>query len=153
MVTVKEYGSGRILKDIRLAHFALGIAGIPIVGPVFARRLEQRMQPLGLRQITLEVARSVIDACGHCAAGPRICQPLFHQSAASGAVFLDELADRLVAAGKARPVIKEQAKAILAKYPDNPLILSRVSGRYLEICRSDPKVCIYWKMRRGGLNV
>ncbi|MFA5236575.1 MAG: hypothetical protein WC362_01810 [Methanoregula sp.] len=48
---------------------------------------------------------------------------------------------------------KEQAKTILAKYPENPLHLSKVSGRYLEICRSDPSVCIYWKMRRNGLNV
>jgi hypothetical protein len=154
MATVEEYGSGRVLRHIRLAHIALGCAGIPLAGPVIARNLERRMQLLGIRPITLAEAGSVIDACGHCAAGPRICQPLFPQSVASEAVFLDELADRLAApAGRARPVTKEQAKALLAKYPDNPLILSRVSGRYLEICRSDPRVCVYWKMRRGGLNV
>jgi hypothetical protein len=153
MATVEEYGSGRVLRDIRLAHIALGCAGLPLAGPVIARNLERRMQSLGSRPITLAEAGSVIDACGHCAAGPRICQPLFPHSAVSEAVFLDELADRLAAAGKASPVTKEQAKALLLKYPENPLIHSRVSGRYLEICRSDPEVCIYWKMRRGGLNV
>ena len=153
MPTIEGYGSGRVLRDIRYAHIGLGCTRIPLAGPALARKLEQRMQPLGIRPIRPEEAEHLIDASGRCAAGPRICHALFPRSAGSEAIFLDELADRLAAAGKAVPVTKEQAKAVLARYPENPLVLSKVSGRYLEICRSDPAVCIYWKMRRAGLKV
>lgn len=153
MATIEGYGSGRVLRDIRLAHVALGCAGIPLAGPAIVRNLERRMQLLGIRPVTPAEAGILIDTSGRCAAGPRICHALFPCSADSEAVFLDELADRLAAAGKACPVTKEQAKAVLAEYPANPLILSKVSGRYVEICRSDPAVCIYWKMRRAGLKV
>lgn len=153
MATIEEYGSGRILRSIRLSHLALGITGVPFAGPAVAKNLELRMESFGIHPITLEEAGRVIERCGHCAAGPRICQPLFPESGVSESVFLDELADRMVMAGRARPVTRDQAIETLGKYPDNPLLLSKVSDRYLEICRSVPEICIYWKMRRAGLNV
>ena len=153
MPTIKGYGSGRVLRDIRYAHFALGCTRIPLAGPVVVRKLEQRMEPLGIRPVTLGEAERLIDASGRRAAGPRIYSPLFPWSACSEAVSLDDLADRLVATKKAVFVTKEQAKAVLARYPQNPLVVSKVSDRYLEICRSDLAVCIYWKMRRAGLKV
>jgi len=153
MPTIEGYGSGQVLRDIRYAHIALGCTRLPLAGPAVGRKLEQRMEPLGIRPVTPAEAELLIDGCGRCAAGPRICSPLFPRSACSEAIFLDELADRLVAANKAAFVTKEQAKTVLARYPKNPLVVSKVSGRYLEICRSDPEVCIYWKMRRAGLKV
>ncbi|MFA5236574.1 MAG: hypothetical protein WC362_01805 [Methanoregula sp.] len=80
MATIEGYGSGRVLWDIRYAHIALGFAGAPIIGPVIAQKLELRMEPSGINPITLAEAGSVIERCGHCAAGPRICQPLFPRS-------------------------------------------------------------------------
>ncbi len=153
MPTIEEYGSGRVLRDIRYAHFALGCTHLPLAGPAVVRKLEQKMAPLGIRPVSSEEAGQLIDGSGRCAAGPRICCNLFPRSVGSEAVFLDELADRLVAANKAAFVTREQAKECLARFPKNPLVVSKVSGRYLEICRSDPEVCIYWKMRRAGLKV
>lgn len=153
MASIDDYASGRVLRQIRLAHAALGITGIPVAGRRVKSALERRMEPLAICPATLEEASAVIERSRHCAAGERICRPIFPDTAATEAVFLDDLADRLVAAGKARNVTKNEAVAVLERYPGNPLLLSRVSGQYLEICRSDPAVCIWWKMRRAGLDV
>jgi hypothetical protein len=153
MVTVEEYGSGRILRSIRLAHFALRFTGFPLLGPVIIKKLELRMEPFAIRPITLAEAGRIIETAGSCAAGPRVCQSLFPDAGATESVFLDDLADRMAGAGKARIVTKDAALSALKKYPDNPLVLSRVSGRYLEICRSDPASCIWWKLKRKGMLV
>jgi hypothetical protein len=148
MATVEEYGSGRILRSIRLAHLCMRAAGFPLIGPVAARNMEGWMEPFGIHPITIDDAKAIIEGCRCCAAGPRVCRLLFPESAVSESVFTDELAERMAEAGKARPVTKDLAMEIIGKYPDNPLLLSKVSGRYMELCRSDPEVCIYWKMRR-----
>jgi hypothetical protein len=153
MATVEDYGSGRILRSIRFAHLGLRAAGSPLIGPVITRIMEERMESFGIRPVTLDDAGTIIEGCRCCAAGPRVCQPLFPGSAVSESVFIDELAERMAVAGKARMVTKDQAVETLTKYPHNPLLISKVSGRYQEICRSDPEVCIYWKMRRSGMNV
>jgi hypothetical protein len=153
MATVEDYGSGRILRSIRLAHLGLTAARSPLIGPMIARILEEQMEPLGIHPITMDDAKAIIEGCRCCAAGHRVCQPLFPGSVPSASVFIDELAERMADAGKARMVANNLAIETLSKYPDNPLLLSKVSGRYLEICRSDPDVCIYWKMRMNGLNI
>ena len=153
MATVEEYGSGKILHSIRLAHIALRVTGVLLFGPIVAAKMEQRMEPFAICPITLGYAGSIIGKCRCCAAGSRVCQPLFPASPVSESVFLDELAERMVEAGKARTVTKEGAVSVLGKYPDKPLLLSKVSGGTVEISRSEPSVCIYWKMRRGGLKV
>jgi hypothetical protein len=153
MATVEDYGSGRILRSIRFAHLALRFTGVPLLGPVVARKLEERMESFAICPVTLNDAGAIIEGCKCCAAGPRVCQPVFPVSAVSESIFLDGLAKRMAEAGKATMVTKDLAVEILSKYPQNPLVLSKVSGRYLEICRSEPDVCIYWKMRRKGLNV
>lgn len=48
---------------------------------------------------------------------------------------------------KARYVKKIDTINILKNYPENPLILSKVSNKYLEICISYPKDCIFLKMQ------
>jgi len=111
------------------------------------------MEPFAILPITREEAFGLIEHCRCYATGPRVCLPLYPDSPATEAVFLDDLAGVLIRAGKARRVTSGEACRILARYPDNPLVLSRVSGRYMEICRSEPSVCIYWKMRRRGLSV
>ena len=153
MATIEEYGSGRILRSIRLAHLSLRFAGLPLIGPVITKKLEQRMEPFAIRPITLDEAGRIIRECGRCAAGPRICQPLFPDAVLTDTIFLEDLADRMVQEKKARPVTADQALDVLGKFPDNPLILSKVSGQYREICRSVPEVCIYWKMLKKGMDL
>jgi hypothetical protein len=150
MATVDDYRSGRILQLIRIAHFALRLSGIAIIGPLIKRKLEQRMVHFCIRPITLHEAAAIIGRSRNCAAGPRVCQPLFPQSSYSESVFLDALAEGMVKCNKARSLSKEQAIETLMKYPRHPLVISKVSDQYMEICRSEPEVCIYWKMRKAG---
>ena len=153
MATIDDYASGRIVRSIRYAHAALGFLGLPLVGPVVKRKLERRMEPFCIRPVSVQESGTIIDRSSTCAAGPRVCRALFPESVMSESVFLDALADAMAGAGRARPVTKDQAKETLGRYSENPLILSKVSGRYREICRSDPAVCIYWKMRNKRLIV
>jgi len=151
MPTIEDYCSGRILVLIRRAHIALRIGQLPLVGSWTKRTLQERVAPLGIHPVTLDEAGDIIRCCRCCAAGPRVCQPLFPGSSESESIFLDELASGMIGVRKAVPVTKDQAMTILRKYPDKPLVLSPVSGKCLEICRSEPRVCIYWKMRRNGI--
>jgi len=152
MATVEDYWTGRIVRLIRLAHLALHMEGIPILGSVVGKKIEQRMEPLDIHPATMDDARSIIEQSRYCAAGSRVCLPLFPGSVVTESVFIDELAEQMAAVKKARPVTKDQAVATLLQYPHNPLVISKVSGRYLEICRSEPETCIYWKIRKTGLN-
>lgn len=151
MVTVADYCNGRILTLIRLAHRALDLVSIPVFGPVIRSSLEQRMKSSGIRAGTVLDAMAILEASDRCATGFRICLPLFPDTAKSEAVFLDELADAMAGAGKARIATKEKAAEIIRNHARNPLILSKVSGKYLEICCSDPGSCIYWRMKNYGL--
>ena len=148
MATVEDYRSGRILRSIRFAHLCLRATRFPLIGPIITRKMKGQMEPFGIHPITIDDAKTIIEGCRCCATGPRVCQLLFPESAVSESVFTDELAERMAETGKARLVTKDLAMEIIGKYPDNPLLLSKVSGRYMEICRSEPDVCIYWKMRR-----
>ena len=87
----------------------------------------------------------------NCAAGERICRAIYKNSDFTESIFLDELAEGLVSVGKAKYVAKEEAMNILKEYSNNPLILSKISGKYMELCCSSPDVCVYWRMERCGL--
>jgi hypothetical protein len=151
--TIEEYGSGQILRSIWLAHLAIRAAGSPLIGSIITGKMEERMKSFAICPVSLEDAGTIIEGCKCCAAGPRVCQPLFPASPASESVFLDGLAERMIIAEKARMVTREEALSVLARYPDHPLLISKVSGQYLEICRSEPSVCIYWKMRRSRMKM
>ena len=70
MATVEEYGSGRILRSIRLAHLCMRAAGFPLIGPVVARKMEGWMEPSGIHPITIDDAKAIIEGCRCCAAVP-----------------------------------------------------------------------------------
>ena len=72
-------------------------------------------------------------------------------SAFTESVFLNELAEGMVKAGKARYVAENDAISTLRKYQSNPIIISRVSGKYMEICCSLPETCVYWRMEQCGI--
>jgi len=38
---IEDYGSGRILRSIRIAHIALRASGSPLIGPVITRKMEE----------------------------------------------------------------------------------------------------------------
>jgi len=58
----------------------------------------------------------------------------------------------MVEAGQAKYVTKEEAFAVMDKYESHPIIISKVSGKYSEICRTWPEKCLYWNMEKKGLH-
>ena len=88
------------------------------------------------------------------AVGERICKAVRKDSELTESVFLDDLAEGLVDAGKAKYTTKNSAIAVLSKYSKNhPLILSNVDGKSLAICTASKDDCVFLNMSRKGLKV
>ena len=151
MANVNDYTAGKVLADVKLAIFLLRFANIPIVGFVTGKVLLRRTRKFEPRLIDMKIASELIGKSRKCAVGERVCRELYKNSGFTESVFPDELADGMTAAGKAEYVTKEKAISTLKKYPDNPLILSKISGKYMELCCSSPDVCVYWNMGKCGL--
>jgi hypothetical protein len=113
--------------------------------------LLQKLEPFDPQLLSPEEAAQVIRASSRCAVADRLCIGIFPNAEYSESVLLDDLADGLVAAGKARAVTKDEAIATLEKYKRNPKVLSKVSGKPGELCCTSPDVCIYWNMEKRGL--
>lgn len=86
------------------------------------------------------------------ALGERVCQALHPVSVSTESVFLDELAEAMISSGQARLASIEDAEQILKKHSRHPLIISKVSGKYQEICASYPPDCVYWRAEKKGLH-
>jgi len=151
MAKVKDYTTGKVLTNAKLSLLLLNFVKIPIIGFLIGRILLKGTGKYEPKLIDMEAASKLIQNSEKCAAGERICRAIHPESEFTETVFLDELAEGLMKAGKARYMEKEEAINTLKKYPDNPLILSKISGKYIELCRSSPGVCVYWNMERCGL--
>jgi len=150
MADVDDYVTGRIVKDSKLAIQSLRFVKIPIIGAYIGGKLIKRIKNFEPKLIDMEAASKVIQESDKVALGERVCRSI-NNSKLTEAVFLNELAEGMVIVEKARFVRKEEAIKALNNYPKNPLILSKVSGNYLEICRSLPEDCVYWNMEKCGL--
>ena len=150
MADVKDYATGKILRDTKIALLSLKFVKIPIIGPMIGRELLRRVKRFEPKLIDMETASNLIREAEKCAVGERVCRAIHKNSEFTESVFLDELAEALVSAGRARYVTKEEAINTSKKYNDS-MILSKVVGKYMEICRSSPDVCVYWNMERCGL--
>lgn len=151
MADVKDYTSGKILRDVKLALFYVKFVKIPIIGSLIKKKLLKKILTFEPKRIDMKTASDIIQESKKYATGERVCRAIYTESEITEAVFLDELAEGMVEIGKARYVTKEEAVNTLEKYPKNPLILSKVAGKYMEMCRSSPKKCVYWTMERYGL--
>jgi hypothetical protein len=103
---------------------------------------------LAPRKRTFEQAARMIAAAHHCAVGTRICRAVRPEAPLTRAVFLDALAEEMARAGKARTVTAAEAIANLSAYRKHPIVASRVSGNYAEICPTRAKKCLYWNMEK-----
>ena len=151
MAEIDEYVRGAILTHTRLAIRYLRLVKVPIIGSWVRGKLLHEIRKFEPVLIDMKTASELIGASKSCAVGERVCRAINRDSELTESVFLDELAAGMVGSGKARYVPGEEAIQRLNRYPDNPLILSKVSGRYMEICRSLPAVCVYWRMERRGI--
>ena len=148
MATIEDYTSGKVLKNVKLTLFSLKLVKIPFVGPMVKNELLKRIKNFEPKIINMETASKLIQESKKCAVGERVCKALNKDSEFTKSVFLDKLAEGMIRVGKAQLVKKEEATTTLKKYPKNPLILAKVSNKYLEICRSYPKDCVFFNMHR-----
>lgn len=148
MATVTDYTSGKILKDVKLTNYSLKLARIPIIDSWIKNKIFDKTKNFKPLLINIDDASKLIHESKKCAVGERVCRAINKDSEFTESVFLDELAEGMVKAQKARYVEKEEAISTLKKYPENPLILAKVSNKYMEICRSYPKDCVFYNMQR-----
>ncbi len=80
-----------------------------------------------------------------------MCHRVHPDTPLTESVFLDELAEGMAAAGKARLVDRDEACDTIRAYRKHPIVVSRVSGKPAEICPTWAKTCLYWNLEKHGL--
>jgi len=152
MATVEDYMSGKVLVMVKRTLDLLGSSeGSLKDSPLGVKMVEETRRQLDPRRMSTESASRLTQEARVCAVGERACRSLHPDSPCTEAVFLDELADGMVQAGKATYITKEEAVAVLEKYPRNPVVVTKVSGKHAEICNTWQERCVYWSMQRRGL--
>lgn len=151
MPDIQDYTSGKILGLIKQGFRIFAFINIPLLGWIFKKyglRQLKKCHPIKIQ--AADVSR-IIKTSDKCAVGQRVCNELYQGADFGESVFLDELATGLVQAGKARFVSKEKAIHTMVTDRKGPIILTKVSGKHMELCRSLPLNCIYWNSEKNGL--
>lgn len=151
MATIQEYQNGMAGKMVKLAVDLMQKKEGPLPECELRRQLIEHSKSMEPEIINLIRANEFIDQADSCAIGDRICYCEFEDVPQTCSIFLDELAQGLDQVGKAKLVSKEEAKEAIGKYVKHPIIITKVEGKYLEICRTHPKTCLYWNMEKKGL--
>lgn len=151
MAKVDDYTSGRIQEQAARALAFLKSANGSLAGSQQGEQLLAIINAFEPRLIDMTDAAQRIEAAHCCAVGPRACYQDNTGAEFTETVFLDELAEGMAAAGKAEIVSKEKAIDTIAQYKKNPLVLSTVSGKPMELCRTSPETCVYWNMEKRDL--
>lgn len=152
MTTIKEYTSGEICERIKQALSIMDAAPKgQLNGTTVGQALLRNVRELEPRKMKVEEAIAMVRNSEKCAIGERVCRCLHRGSPLSETVFLDELAAGMVAAGKARFVDTDAAIDNVRKYHTGPVVVTKVSGKHAEICRTWAKRCVYWNMEKHKL--
>jgi len=152
MAEISDYISGKMLESVKLAFMVFDSTPGSMADTDLGKMMLKNVSKFEAMILTSEKAKNFITDAATCAVGQRVCRKLFPESPLTESVFLDELAVAMVEAGNAKYVTKEEASTILDKYNNNPIIISKVSGKYAEICRTWPEKCVYWNMEKRGLH-
>jgi hypothetical protein len=151
---VNYYTSGKAAADTKKGLLWLKFIKYPLIGSAIAKILLDGAREFEPKVLNIAEASKLIRQSEKCAIGERVCRIIHKDSEITESVFLDELAEGMVDAGKARFVPFENAIDTLRKYSANhPLILSHISKKPMEICCSSIENCIYWNMQRQNLKV
>ena len=152
MGTVEDYRTGRILESIQKALRVFGDREESLTSKAQAIRIQEKIQEFEARVLSIAEASAAIRKAGKVALGERVCRALHPDSVSTESVFLDELADAMILSGKARAASAEEAEVALKKHSCHPLVISKVSGKYQEICASVPSDCVFWRAEKKGLH-
>jgi len=148
---VEDYVSGKILEDAEAMLKAINAVRLPLIGSSIGKKLLEKIEKFEPMQITIAEASKLLKNAGKVAVGQRVCFTLHNRDFAES-VFLDELAEELVNVGKAKYTTEDDAINTLRRYSGScPIVASKVSGKYMEMCCSSPRDCVYWNMERKGL--
>ena len=151
MPTTDDYRTGKIVEGIKKAEIVLdNRATYPIGDPAF-ERIREKVVAFRPVWITAEQAAELIRQAEIVAVGERVCRALHPESPETQTVFLDELAEAMVEAGKAGIVTAVEAERIVNRQSRQRFIASMVSGRYLELCAVWPPDCVFCKAERAGV--
>jgi len=151
MASVEDYASGRLLAQAKAILAMLKASDESLAGSPEGENLLTIISVFEPTLLNSAEAVQVIHASTHCAVGERICGPNHPEAEFTEGIFLDELAEAMVSVGRARMVKKEEAVNTLEKYKKNPKMLSKVSGKPLELCCTSPDTCLCWNMEKRGL--
>ena len=148
MATIEQYQSGQAAKMAKQAVDMIQSTGGAILATGQGEVITKNVRALKPLQLNEKQAAGFIEKAERCAVGERICKCMYQEARHSEAIFLDELAEAMVGAGKANFVTREDAQRVIKRYPGFPIVISEVSGKYMEICRSWPEKCVYWNMEK-----
>ena len=152
MVKIKDYQSGKAGKAVKRSVEMMCTFDGPLPDDNELRRnLSNYMSQSVPAIMNLTKAIELIDQADVCAAGDRICFCEFEDVPHTISIFLDDLAKGLNECGKAELVSKEKAKELIGKNKKHPIVITRVNGKYQEICRTYPDSCIYWNAEKTGI--
>ena len=152
MGTVEDYRTGRVLGNIQKAVHVFGDREESLTSKAQAIRIQEKIQEFEARVLSFSEASASIRKARKIALGERVCRALHPKSVSTESVFLDELAEAMILSGQARAVSIEDAEGALKKHSCHPLVISKVSGKYQEICASVPSDCLFWRAEKRGLH-
>ena len=151
MATIEDYTSGKVCDHIKMAFSIFDSAGETLNGTDSGEILLSGINEYEPRKLTVEDAIQMVEDAEKCAIGERVCRAVFPDTPLTETVFLDELAEGMAAAGKARLATKEEAVENIHKYGKKSIMVSKVGGKHSEICFTWPKQCVYWNAEKHGL--
>lgn len=156
MVTVDEYKSGKIFEYMKQIDVAVKLLDIPLIKNTVRRKLTGKLakQHGDFILASQENLDCIINSARTIAVGPRMCYHLYKKDL-SYAIFLDELAVALIQTGYAKEISKEDAIFVMkeGKESGRLQLISKVSGKPLELCNQSLKTCSLWKLKRAGFKI
>jgi hypothetical protein len=151
MADVVDYKTGKILNQVKETFKLIESFKGPLAGSKLGERILEEIRKRNPKRVKDEQASDLIRKALKCASGERFCRELHKETPFTETIFLDELAEAMVDARKAKYVTKQEAIEILGKYRENPLVVSAISGKPMELCRTWPERCLYWHLEKHGL--
>lgn len=153
MLTVEEYKSGKIFKYMKQIDAAVKLLEIPFIKNTVRRKLTGKLvkHEGDFILASPENVDSLIKSARTVAVGPRMCYHLYKKDI-SYAIFMDELAEALIQKEYAKEISKEDAIIVMKKGRESGhlQLISKVSGKPLELCNQSIKTCCLWKLERAG---
>jgi hypothetical protein len=156
MVTVEEYRSGEIFGYMKQIDIAVKLLKFPLIKNIIRKKLVEKLEKH--RDHFLLASHDnfdyLINSARTVAVGPRICYHLYKKDL-SYAIFLDELADVLIQIGSAKEVSKADAIIVMKEAQESGRLqlISKVSGKPLELCNQSIETCSLWKLERAGFRI